>query len=123
MPLYVRIGHRDIINFFGLNGNGLDRGIVTERQSDIHILCGSSLEGVQLDWYFSNGTKVGITNRNIREGHFPNGTTSLQIASDRRVTPCDSGVYSCRARQVNNETERTEQKTFTLTVGSKLQPQ
>lgn len=107
-------GHKDIINFFGLNGDGLDRSVTFSFRRNIHILCGSSLEGVQLDWFFSNGTKVGNTNRNVREGHFRNGTASLQIASDRNVGPCDSGMYSCRANQSGSG--RVEQRTFTLTV-------
>ena len=82
------------------------------------MLCGATAEGVQLDWFFENGTKVGISNRNVRKGHFENGTASLQIASDRRLSLCDSGVYACRANQ--SSTGRVEQKTFTLRVGCKL---
>lgn len=87
-------------------------------ESDLQIFCGSNLPGVQLDWFFSNGTKVGNNNRNIREGHFPNGTTSLQIASDRSLSPCDSGVYICRANQ--SEAGRAEQKSFNLTIDSEF---
>ena len=72
-----------------------------------------------LDWFFSNGTKVGTTNRNIREGHFENQTASLQIASDRRLSYCDSGVYACRANQSSKG--RVEEKTFTLTIGGEFE--
>ena len=59
---------------------------------------------------------MGNNNRNIREGHFRNGTTSLQFGSDRTLSPCDSGVYTCRANQ--SETRRIEEKTFKLTIDS-----
>lgn len=112
-------GHTDLINIFGINGDGLDKVTqFTSRDEDIHILCGTSVKGVQLDWFFSNGTKVGNKNRNIREGHFRNGTASLQIASDRRLSPCDSGVYICRANQT--AMRQVEQKTFTLIIDSEL---
>ena len=80
-------------------------------------MCGTSVEGVQLDWFFSNGTKVGSTNRNVRVGHFPNGTVSLQIASDRRLSPCDSGVYTCRANL--SESNQAQEKTYTVFINSK----
>ena len=70
---------------------------------------------MQIDWYFENGTKVGTSDRNIREGHFNNGTTSLQIASNRQLSLCDSGRYTCIA----NKTGKVEQKVFTLTINSK----
>ena len=115
--MYI-LGHEDIITLFGINGDGLDRATRFTSSSNIHVLCGAIADGVQLDWFFENGTKVGTSNRNVREGHFENGTASLQIASNRRVSPCDAGVYACRANQ--SATERVEQKTFKLTVGSKF---
>ena len=111
------VGHKEIINVFGLFGNGLNRGILSTNQMNIHILCGTSVEGAQLDWFFSNGTKVGNTNLNVREGHFPNGTVSLQIASSRRLSPCDGGVYTCRVNI--SETNQAQEQTYTLTIGSK----
>lgn len=82
------------------------------------MLCGATEDGVQLDWFFENGTKVGTTNRNVREGHFENGTASLQIASDRGLSPCDAGAYVCRANQ--SATGRVEQKVFNFMIGSEL---
>lgn len=101
-----------------MNGDGLNRATAHSHERNIHILCGTSSPGVQLDWFFSNGTKVGVSNRNVREGHFPNGTVSLQFGSHRTLSPCDSGIYTCRANQSNGS--RVEGKTFTLTIDSKL---
>ncbi len=111
-------GHTDIISIFGFNGNGLYKATRYTSQTNIHILCGTTIRGVQLDWFFSNGTKVGNRNRNIREGHFRNGTASLQIASDRRLSPCDSGMYICKANQT--AMNQAQQKTFTLIIDCEL---
>lgn len=116
--IVVHVGHRDIITQFGINGDGLNRATRFEFQRNIHVLCGATEMGVELDWFFANGTKVGTTNRNVREGHFENGTASLQIASDRNLNLCDAGVYTCRANQ--SSTGRIEQMTFTLIIGSKF---
>ena len=60
---------------------------------------------------------MGNNDRNIREGHYANGTAVLQIASNRRLSACDAGVYMCVANMTSDKVER---KNFTLIVNSKL---
>ena len=103
---------------FGINGNGLDKETRFTFERDIHIHCSASiLDNATVDWFFSNGTKVGSSDRNIREGHFANGTTVLQIASDRLLSYCDAGVYTC----VANVSGKTERKNFTLVINGTTQ--
>ena len=100
---------------FGLNGDDLDRSVQYPWRRDLHIHCRAGTRNSEVDWFFANGTKVGTSDRNIREGHFQNGTTILQIASNRRVSLCDAGVYTC----VANCSGLIETRNFTLIVNSK----
>ena len=101
---------------FGINGNGLDKETKFTFQTDLHIHCSPSHpENSTVDWFFSNGTKVGNSDRNIREGHYANGTAVLQIASDRRLSYCDAGVYTC---VVNTTSGFVQRKNFTLVINS-----
>ena len=79
----------------------------------ISILCGSNLPGVDINWFFSNGTNIGIGNRDIYEGDFSNGTSALLF---RRRTLCVGGLYICRANQTS--TGRMQQRTLKVTVDS-----
>ena len=57
--------------------------------------------------------KVGISNRNIHEGHYSNSTTIGTISV------CDTAdLYSCRANQ--SETGRVQQRTFNIQVNCEL---
>ena len=86
------------IIYFGINGNGFDRATKQlESEGDISIHCDTGISNVTTNWFFSNGTLVGTTDRNIRQASYPNGTTVLQIANDRAVDYCDAGVYTCQA--------------------------
>ena len=112
-------GHSNIIDIFGIKGNGFDRvTLLTYTGYSATILCGSSLPGVVLGWYFSNGTSVGNKNRNLREGNLVNGTRALQFGTFSGVSPCDSGVYICRANLTHSA--KAEQRPFKVTVNSKL---
>ena len=90
----------------------------TYRRRSINVFCGSRVSNIQIDWYFPNGTKVGIANRRVREGHYPNGTTVLQIGLRSYITVCDGGVYTCRANVTS--LNKVQQKTFKLLYGSKV---
>ena len=95
----------------------MDRIVRSTFNRNIQVHCGTSLPNVTIDWFFGNGSKIGIADRNIREGHYPNGTTILQIAAFRRVGLCDGGVYTCVATTANNKVAR---RNFTLIIGSEL---
>ena len=118
MYLFLFIGQTDIIDFFGISGNDNRDKATIGSYSSLVVFCGSQLSGVKFDWYFSNGTKVGTANRNVREGHFDNGTAVLQIGRFGRVTSCDADTYVCRANQT--ATSRVQQKTFKVTYGCEL---
>ncbi len=113
-------GQTDVINFFGINGNDLDRATFYSYSRSINIFCGSSIPNAEIHWLFSNGSRVGTDNRHLREGHFPNGTTVLQIGNERRVTLCDAGTYICKANVTgSNGLARVQQRTFRVFFGSK----
>ena len=103
-----------MIIWFGINRDGLTRVLRYSFQANVVVHCGVGTNETQIDWFFSNGTKVGIMNRNIREGHFQNGTALLHIGSTRRLNLCDAGVYTC----VANTSGHVERKNFTLIVNS-----
>ena len=69
------------------------------------------------DWFFANGSKVGLVDSNFREGHYNNGTTVLQIGIGRRLTYCDGGNYTC---VVNTTSGSTEKRSFHLLIRSML---
>ena len=94
----------------------MDRVVRFTYQRRLVAHCSTGKPNVQIDWFFENGTKVGITDRNLREGHYPNGTTVLQIAVSRRFNPCDGGVYICVA---NDTVGNVERRNFSLTINSK----
>jgi hypothetical protein len=113
LPL-LSSGFDPIIVGFGIDGKGLDKDKAFTSQTNLRIHCSPSHPANStVDWFFSNGTKVGITDRNIREGHYANGTTVLQIANDRRLSYCDAGVYTCK---VNTTSGREHTKNFTLLI-------
>ena len=68
---------------FGLNGNGLDRVVMSPWRRNLRVHCRAGTSDAEIDWFFANGTKVGSSNQNLREGHYRNGTAVLQIASNR----------------------------------------
>ena len=115
---FVVPGTGPLITRFGINGDGLDRAIRYTYQRNVLIHCGTPQSDVQIDWYSPNGEKVGITNRNLREAHYNNGTTVLQIATFRRLSICDAGVYTCVANDTSNR--NSQRKNFILIIGSKL---
>ena len=100
---------------FGLNGNGLDRVVTYQGRRDLRVHCRAGTSDADIDWFFANGTKVGSSNQNLREGHYLNGTTVLQIASNRRLSLCDAGTYTC----VTNCSGMTQSRNFTLVINCK----
>ena len=115
---FIAVGFELVIVRFGINGNGLDKETRFTYQRDVHVHCTPSHpDNATVDWYFSNGTKVGTSDRNIREGHYANGTAVLQIASNRRLSYCDAGVYTCLA----NVSGKTEERNFTLVINGKTE--
>ena len=68
------------------------------------------------NWYFSDGTPVGTTDRNVRQASYPNGTTILQIANGRALDYCDAGVYTCQAVSSTGE---AQERDFKLLVDCK----
>ena len=61
---------------------------------------------------------MGISSLHIREGHYSNGTTVLQIGYVGRITACDGGIYTCKANKSSNNDNRVQQRTFKLTYNS-----
>lgn len=119
MDLVPIVGQTDIIDFFGINGNNLDRITLYSFSRSVNVFCGSSLPNPKVHWFYSNGTKIGSSNRHLREGVFSNGTSVLQIGNERRLTVCDGGTYTCRANITNSKgVERVQQKTFKLVFNS-----
>ena len=116
---FVVPGAGPLITRFGINGDGLDRAVRHTYQRNVLIHCGTPQSDVQIDWYSPSGEKVGITNRNLREAHYNNGTTVLQIAAFRRLSICDAGVYTCVANDTNNRIN-SQRSNFILIIGSKL---
>ena len=106
-----------LITQFGYYGNGLDRYTTYSWSSGINILCGTNnATHVQLDWYFPNGSRVGIVDRGFRAGHFPNGTAVLQAEDNARISTCWGGNYTCIA----NSDDETDGRVFTLLVDCKF---
>ena len=104
------------IIYFGINGDGFDRATKQlDSEGDISIHCDTGISNVTTNWYFSNGTLIGTTNRNIRQASYPNGTTVLQIANDRAVDYCDAGVYTCQAVSSTGE---VQERSFNLRINS-----
>ena len=104
------------IIYFGINGDGLDR--VTRQLNSMEVIsihCDTGISGVTTNWFFSNGTQLGTTDRNIRQASYPNGTTVLQIANGRALDYCDAGVYTCQAVSSNGQIQR---RNFELRVNS-----
>ncbi len=100
-----------LITGFGLNGDDFDRATVWPGQSNIRIHCHAAKVSSRAIWYDNDGSPVGLTSRNLQQTFFPNGTTVLQIASDRLVSYCDAGVFTC---VVSNEQGQTQRRNFTL---------
>ena len=86
-----------LITYFGLNGNGLDR--ITRRlgQRNLNVQCGSGTQGVTITWLHSNGTAVSTSDKYLRQGKNADGIVLLQIAIGRGIDYCDAGVYICKA--------------------------
>ena len=115
-PLICSLDNEPIISSFGLDGSGLDSVVRYTYQRNVMVHCGTGRQNVRIYWLFQNGTEVGITDRNLREGHYTNGTTVLQIAASRSLNPCDGGVYTCVANETSSG--RIQNRNFTLYIGS-----
>ena len=113
--LLTPVGYDPLITDFGYHGNGLDKAVLYRWNSDrINIHCTSSnATHAPANWYFSNGTRIGVRDRNFRAGHFPNGTAMLQIAHYRSLSYCDGGNYTCI---INTTSGHYETRTFNLVV-------
>ena len=83
----------------------------------VHCTTSNDSSITSTDWYFSNGTKVGLVDPYFREGHHNNGTTALEIGVGRYLSYCDGGNYTC---VVNTTSGRTENRSFHLLIGCKL---
>ena len=122
-PLHVKLftGFDPLITDFGYNGNDLDKVTLYRsryRYGRVRIHCtirNSTIASV--DWFFSNGSKIGATDRNFRAGHHPNGTAMLEIANNRPLSYCDGGTYTCIA---NTTSDHFETRNITLLINSKL---
>lgn len=117
-------GFDPLITQFGYYGNGVDR--ITRYASSyrysygrVHIHCASSnYTHAPPEWFFANGSRIGVRDRNFHAGHFSNGTAVLKIAENRPLSYCDGGVYTCRV--VNADSGHSQTKNFTLTINSRL---
>ena len=117
--MHIFVDFTPFIVHFGINGDGFDRATKQlNSEEDISIHCDTGISGVSINWFFSNGTLIGTTDRNVRQASFPNGTTLLQIANGRALDYCDAGVYTCRAVSSTGE---IQERNFRLRVNSKWQ--
>ena len=112
--------HDPLIIGFGIDGDGIDKA--TKREYDygpiqVHCTVSNDPSITTTDWFFANGSKVGLVDSNFREGHYNNGTTVLQIGIDRQLTYCDGGNYTC---VVNTTSDRMEKRSFYLVIGRML---
>ena len=116
----IHSGYNPLITQFGLNGDGRDRVTVyrySYRYGRLNIHCRSSNHThAPANWYFANGTRIGVRDRNFRAGHFSNGTAMLQIAHFRPLSYCDGGNFTC---VVNASADHYETKNFSLLIGCK----
>ena len=103
---------------FGVYGNNVDKVMryIYSYGLEVHCTTSNKPSITTTDWFFANGSKVGIKNSNFREGHYGNGTTVLQIGINRRLSFCDGGNYTC---VVNTTSGRIERRNFRLVIGSK----
>ena len=115
---FLNTDHDPLITQFGFYGNGLDQHTAyTSRYygGGGHIFCGTgnSLHS-SVDWFYTDGSRIGDTKRYLQVTYFPNGTAVLKIAENRSVHYCDGGTFTCIARSAN----RTESRNFTLIINS-----
>lgn len=90
----------------------------TYRYGRVRIHCtASNATSVQTNWYFPNGTVIGVVDRNFKAGHFSNGSAVLQIAEYRSLSYCDGGNYTCIA---NSSSGQLERRTFMLVIDCEL---
>ena len=103
---------------FGVYGNNVDKIMRSTSTYGLEVHCTTSNDPsiTATNWFFANGSKVGLATSNFREGHYGNGTTVLQIGLNRWLSFCDGGNYTC---VVNTTSGRTERRTFRLIIGSK----
>ena len=111
-----------LIKEFGLNGNGLDRATLYlyyfYQYGRLRIHCTPyNSTHTTTDWYYTNGTRIGVRDRNFRAGHFTNGTAMLQIADYRPLSYCDGGNYTCIA---NSTSGVYQKRTFSLIISCKM---
>lgn len=111
-----------LIKEFGYNANGLDRVTLYTsyfyRFGRVRIHCTPhNSTHTTTDWYYTNGTRIGVRDRNFRAGHYSNGTAMLQIADYRALSYCDGGNYTCVA---NSTSGAYEKRTFSLIIGCKM---
>ena len=113
--------HDPLIIGFGINGDSVDKVTKQTYNYGIQVHCTVSNDPsiTTTDWFFANGSKVGLVDSNFREGHYNNGTTVLQIGVGRRLTYCDGGNYTC---VVNTTSGRIEKRSFHLLIRSMLNP-
>jgi hypothetical protein len=120
------LGFDPLITQFGYYGNGQDK--ITRYFYDyyynyyyyygrVHIHCASSnFTFAPPQWFFTNGSRIGVRDRNFQAGHFPNGTAVLKIADYRLLSYCDGGVFVCHVN--NSVSGHSQKKKFTLTINS-----
>ena len=118
------IGFDPLITQFGYYGNGQDRITRYSYGYDyyyyygrVHIHCASSnVTFAPPQWFFTNGSRIGVRDRNFQVGQFSNGTAVLKIADYRPLSYCDGGVFICHVN--NSVSGHSQEKKFTLTINS-----
>lgn len=84
----------------------------------VHIHCASSnFTSAPPDWFFANGSAIGVRDSNFQVGYLPwNGTAVLKIADYRLLHYCDGGTFTCRV--VDSDSGHSQEKNFTLIIDS-----
>ena len=115
------IGNGPLITGFGINGDNLDTATRSYLSNWIAVHCTTqdSSPNTTVEWFFANGTRVGVAVRGSNVGvyKFGNGTTVLDLGIIRGLTYCEGGRYTC---VVNTTTGHSERRNFHLYVGSEF---
>ena len=70
-----------IISKFGRYGDGIEVVIAQRYHLGFNVLCGSNNLNMSFVWVFSNGSRIGNSNRGFRQVSFENGEYMLYTCS------------------------------------------
>lgn len=90
------------ITQFGIYGDGIERVTKYTYTTGINVLCSSSTPNTTVYWQFANGSRIGISNRSFRAGHFQNGTyISVRFVEIIRVWGDMDILFKCSYHSID----------------------